>query len=184
MKKIKELYRTITWPIRRTYRKVMRVLDFIPILWKGYDFDYRYAVELFGHQLKRTADYMESDRAMTLDADKRAKRIRTAIELLDKVYDEEYGCEYQDKLRELYGENVFDCRWEPVSPKEAEEFPDDWKETESEFVEHHWEYEYWDNADEIKETSDKLFRESREKQERAHKLVWEFIEHNIRGWWD
>ena len=29
-----------------------------------------------------------------------------------------------------------------------------------------------------------LFKQSKQKQIRAEKLVWEFISHNIRGWWD
>ena len=66
------------------FRRLKRVWDFLPIIWKGYDFDYRHAVDLFKYQLERTADFMESDRAMTVDADIRAKRIRTAIELTEK----------------------------------------------------------------------------------------------------
>ena len=30
----------------------------------------------------------------------------------------------------------------------------------------------------------KLFKESIDKQKRAHKLLWDFIEHNIQYWWD
>jgi hypothetical protein len=29
-----------------------------------------------------------------------------------------------------------------------------------------------------------LIKESREKQKRAHKLLWDFVEHNIQYWWD
>jgi len=47
-----------------------------------------------------------------------------------------------------------------------------------------YEYENWENKDEVKETFDKLFKQSKQKQIRAEKLVWEFISHNIRGWWD
>ena len=44
---------------KRKWRQIKRVIDFLPIIWKGYDWDYRYAVELFQHQLKRTADQIE-----------------------------------------------------------------------------------------------------------------------------
>lgn len=162
----------------------MRVIDFIPIIWRGYDFDYRYAVELFQHQLKRTADYMESDKRMTVGAPQRAKKIRTAVELLEKVYDEEYASEYQQKLIELYGEDVLKWNWEPIDKETIETYPDDWKLNDDELVELHWEYEYWDNSDEVEKVKDRLFKESQLRQKRAHKLVWEFIEHNIRGWWD
>lgn len=157
--------------IKRFFRRVKRVIDFLPMIWKGFDFDYRYAIELFQYQLKRTADFMESDRAMTMDAKIRAKRIRTAVELLQKVYDGEYGCEYQDKLKEIYGEKVLDW-W----------FEDAGREDGSSYI--RFEYEKWDNAEEVKETKQKLYQESQEKQKRAEELVWKFISHNIRGWWD
>ena len=151
-------------------------MDFLPMIWKGYDFDYRYAIELFQYQLKRTADFMESDRAMTMDADIRARRIRTAVELLQKVYDEDYGCEYQDKLKELYGENVLD--WEFIELDVKSNYNGE------PLYELKWAYEKWDNAEEVKEMKDKLFKESKTKQKRAEELVWKFISHNIRGWWD
>jgi len=162
--------------VKRFFRRVKRVMDFIPMIWKGYDFDYRYAIELFQHQLKRTADHLESDRAMTMNAKIRAKRIRTAVELLQKVYDGEYGCEYQDKLKEIYGEKVLD--WEFVELDEKSDYDGE------PLYELKWEYEKWDNAEEVKETKKKLYQESQEKQKQAEELVWKFISHNIRGWWD
>lgn len=103
---------------KRKYRQIKRVIDFLPILWKGYDFDYGYAIELFKHQLIRTANYLESDKAWTTSAKTNAQKVRTAIRLMDIVYND-------------YNED----------------------------------YTY-------------------EKQKRAHKLLWDFIEHNIQWWWD
>ena len=162
--------------VKRFFRRVKRVIDFLPMIWKGFDFDYRYGIELFQYQLKRTADFMESDRAMTMDAKIRAKRIRTAVELLQKVYDGEYGCEYQDKLKQIYGEKVLD--WDFIEL-------DDKSDYDGELLyELKWEYEKWDNAEEVKETKQKLYKESQEKQKQAEELVWKFISQNIRGWWD
>jgi len=159
--------RNIKW----FFRRLKRVWDFLPIIWKGYDFDYSHAINLFKYQLERTADFMESDRAMTVDADIRAKRIRTAIKLLNKVYDEDYGCEYQTKMKELYGSTILDF-W----------FEDTGKGDGSSYLRHAWEFRA-DSSD-VEKVFDKLFKESQEKQKRAEKLVWEFISHNIRYWWD
>jgi hypothetical protein len=153
------------------FRRLKRVWDFLPIIWKGYDFDYSHAINLFKYQLERTADFMESDKVMTVDADIRAKRIRTAIELLQKVYDEDYGCEYQTKMKELYGSTILDF-W----------FEDTGKGDGSSYLRQAWEFRA-DSSD-VEKVFDKLFKESQEKQKRAEKLVWEFISHNIRGWWD
>ena len=161
--------------IKQFFRKFNRLRQFIPIIWKGYDFDYRYAIELFQYQLKRTADFMESDRAITMDADVRAKRIRTAVELLQKVYDEDYGCEYQEKLEQIYGKDVLKANF--IKVEETDEVGEPYYELK-------WEYEQWDNAKEVEETKDRLFQDSKKKQKRAEELVWKFISHNIRGWWD
>ena len=157
--------------IKRKYRQIERTLSFLPLIWNGFDFDYRYATDLFRKQLERIADEMESDRGILENAKTNAQKIRTAIRLMDKVYDEEYGCEYQDKLKELYGENVSDW-W----------FEDTGKGDDSSYL--RYEYEKWDNSEEIKKVERKLLLESKNKQKRAHKLLWDFIEHNIQNWWD
>ena len=157
--------------VKRKIRQIKRVIDFLPLIWNGFDFDYRYATNLFKKQLERIADEMESDRGRLANSKVNAQKIRTAIRLMDKVYDEEYGCEYQDKLKELYGENVLDW-W----------FEDTGKGDDSSYL--RYEYEKWDNSEEIKKVERKLFLESKDKQKKAHKLLWDFIEHNIQRWWD
>ena len=157
--------------ISHYYRRFKRLIQFIPHIWRGYDFDHRYAIDLFSYQLSRTADFMESDRAMTVDADVRAKRIRTAVELLEKVYEGEYECEYQDKMKELYGENVLNWWFEDTGKGDGTSYL-------------RQEFEKWDNTEEVQKMMNKLFLESQTKQKRAEELVWKFIAHNIRGWWD
>ena len=157
--------------VKRKIRQIKRVIDFLPLIWNGFDFDYRYATDLFKKQLERIADEMESDRGRLENSKTNAQKIRTAIRLMDKVYDEEYGCEYQDKLKELYGEKVLDWWFEDVG-----------RGDDSSYL--RYEYEKWDNSEEIKEVQKKLFLESKDKQKRAHKLLWDFIEHNIMNWWD
>ena len=162
--------------IKQLIRRLKRTIDFLPIIWKGYDFDYRYAIELFQYQMERTADFMESEKAMTMDANIRASRIRTAVELLEKVYNDEYSSEWQDKLKNLYGENVID--WEFIELDVKSNYDG------QPLYEIKWEYEKWDNSKEVENVKQQLFKESKEKQQKAEKLVWEFISHNIRYWWD
>jgi hypothetical protein len=127
----------------KTFKRFKRLFQFIPYIWRSHDYDYRYAIDLFSYQLKRTADFLESDRAFTVSADQNAKRIRTAIELLNKVYEEEYGCEYQDKLKELYGPDVLEWWFEDTGDGDGSSY--------LRFV-----YEKWDNADEVSEIKRKL----------------------------
>ena len=156
--------------VKRKIRQIKRVIDFFPLVWNGFDFDYRYAIDLFKKQLERIADELESERANTLSAPINAQKIRTALRLMEKVYDEEYAHEYMDKIKELYGENTLDWWFEDTNDGHGSYL--------------RYEYEKWDNVEEITEMSRKLFKESIDKQKRAHKLLWGFIEHNIQRWWD
>jgi hypothetical protein len=161
----------IKYFFKRKYQQIQRVIDFLPMIWNGFDFDYSYSVQLFKKQLERQAKFFESDKSYSDRSKQDASRIRTAIRLMDKVYDEEYASEYQDKLKELYGDDAFD--WQ---------FEDTGRGDETSFIK--YKYEDWDNAEEIKKVQKKLFLESRQKQKRAHKLLWNFIEHNIQYLWD
>ena len=87
-----KIYNNITW----FFRRLKRVWYFLPIIWRGYDFDYFHAIELFRYQLERTADLLESDKAYTLNSNLHAQKIRTAIRLIDKVYDEGYMEDFYD----------------------------------------------------------------------------------------
>ena len=165
------MWNNFTYFFKRKYQQIKRTIEFLPLIWNSYDFDYQYSIDLFKKQLERTANYLESNRAHSMDAKNRASRIRTAIRLMDKVYNEEYFHQYMDKLKEIYGKNVFDW-W----------FDDSGKGDGSSYL--RYEYEKWDNAAEISEMKKKLFKESNEKQKRAHKLLWRYIEHNIQYWWD
>ena len=165
------MLKDIKYFFKRKYQQIQRVIDFLPMIWNGFDFDYSYSVQLFKKQLERQAKFFESDKSYSDRSKQDASRIRTAIRLMDKVYDEEYGSEYQDKLKQLYGENALDFWLEDTGEGDGSRFL-------------RWEYNKWDNAEEIKEVQKKLFLESKQKQKRAHKLLWDFIEHNIQYWWD
>lgn len=119
--------------VKRKIRQIKRVIDFLPLIWNGFDFDYKYAIDLFQKQLERTATFLESDKAYTISAKTNAQKIRTALRLMDIVYDEKYVDEFLDSY--------------------------DGNDREG-------------------------FKLVMEKQKRAHKLLWDYIEHNIQRWWD
>lgn len=160
---------------KRKWRQIKRVIDFLPIIWKGYDWDYRYAVELFQYQLKRTAAEIERS-GYQVNRHNTSSRIRTAVELLEKVYDEEYLFEYHTQIEEKYGASKI--QFEELDTVDSEGNP------HYEMVEY-FEEEYTEQEKQIiAQEKDSLMWEARAKQERAHKLVWQYIEHNIRNWWD
>lgn len=162
--------------IKRKYRQIKRVIDFFPLIWNGFDFDYIYGIELFRKQLERLADELESDRANTLSAPIKAQKIRTAIRLMDKVYDDYYSFEHYDILEKMYGKHKFNF----VETDELDSNGDPYYKMKS----------TWELAVDMKHNEDiervcnEMSIVGREKQKRAHKLLWDFIEHNIQSWWD
>jgi hypothetical protein len=155
---------------KRKYQQVERVIDFLPIIWRGFDFDYIYSLELFKKQLERQAKLFESD---TLNPDRskqNASRIRTAINLMDKVYNEDYSLEWIDTIQKKYGKDVLDLESEDTGDGDGLSYIK-------------YKYENWDNAGEVKVVIKALIKVSEKKQNKAKKLLWDFIEHNIQFWW-
>ena len=148
----------IIYFFKRKYQQIQRVIDFLPMVWNGFDFDYRYSLEFFKKSLERQAKFLESDRACTLEAKQNASRIRTAIRLIDKVYDDEYEMEWIDKIEKQFGKEALD--WE---------FEDTGDGTGSSFITN--KYEKWDNAEEIKVVKTEFVKQSREKQKKAEEQL-------------
>jgi hypothetical protein len=163
-------WQSFTYRIQRKYQQIKRVIDFLPIIWNGFDFDYMYSIELFKKQLERQAELFESDKLNSDRSKQNASRIRTAINLMDKVYNGDYELEWMDTIREKYGNDVFN--WE---------FVDTGRGDGTSFIKS--KYEYWDNVDEIDLLKRELMLKSKQKQKKSEQLLWKFIEHNIRYWW-
>lgn len=160
------------YKIKLFFRRIKKIINWIPILWKNFDFDYWYIIEVFKYQLIRTADYLESNRAKTVSAKIHAQKIRTAIRLIDKVYgDDSYDMEYQKQLEDLYGKSTIEF----IKIKDKDLYS----------VEIVYENKYDKKTlEEIEEKTKELLLKADQKQKRAHKLLWAFIEHNIQKWWD
>ena len=170
----------IYW-FKRKYRQIRNVFRWLPIIWRQYDFDYQYSIEVFKFQLQKQAEFLESDKSFTVCAKDRAKRIRTILKLMDKVYNDEYSMEYIDILKEMYGDDVLEVSF--VDLNETTFKTDRLGEFEK-LYKMKYKYESWDNAEEITQIKDELFVMCHEKQERAHKILWKMIEKDIRSFWD
>ena len=162
--------------VKRFFYKIKRVIDFLPIIWKGYDFDYYSSIELFKYQLKRTAEYLESDKAQTLEAKTNAAKIWTAVELMEKVYDEDYAMEYLDEIERLYGKSKHE--FVELDEKDKNGNPLYTMKISNELAVDE------EHQKEIDEVRHQMFLKGMDKQKRAHKLLWSYIEHNILKWWD
>ena len=159
--------------IKHYYRRVKRTLEFIPIIWKGYDWDSYYAFELLKYQLNRTADHLESEKACTFSAKDNAKKIRTATRLLEKVINAEYSMEYLKAMEDLYGDGC-DLVFIPTGDSYGSCTLASKYETEKSPAE----------IKSYKDTQIELMNNAQKKQEKAERILWEYIKHNRQNWWD
>jgi hypothetical protein len=161
----------ITSNISWFFRRIKRFIDFLPIVWNGYDFDYRHALDLFHYQLKRTADFMDSDRAYSVSAKQDARRLRMILDLMKKVYDEEYRMQHFDQMEKIWG--GYDWEWEDNGNGTLTYSGTKWK--------------FADTPEKQKEADlmfSNLTKEAEDKHQRAKKLLWKLVEHNLEHMWD
>lgn len=159
--------------IKRKIWQIKNVIKWLPKIWNQYDFDYSYSIEVFKFQLEKQADYLESDNAITENSKNGASRIRMILRLMDKVYDHDYGIEYQKQFEEIYGEGLLDIKFVDTNSPKLYGLKNMYELSEDE-----------DKVREMDQVKRNLFLNSQEKQNRAHKLLWDLVEHNIQSWWD
>jgi len=157
-----EIFNNISW----FFRRIKRVISFLPIIWKGYDFDYIHAVNLFHYQLQRTANYLDSDKAYSVSGKKNARRLRTILELMKKVYDEEYRMEHFDQMKKMWGD--FDWEWENNNNGSYTYKGIKWKFAHTP-----------EQQEEAEKQYSELALKAEQKHQRAKKLLWKLIEHNL-----
>lgn len=155
----------------RKYNQVRKVIRYLPAIWRSHDFDYMYAVDLFYLQLEDIANYFEANKSNKENAAHSASRIRMILRLMDKVYDEEYGTEYQKTMEEKYGAESWE--FTPYGDRGLSflKITNECARDE-------------EHQNQIDDERSELFVLSYKKQQRAHKLLWDLVEHNIRHWWD
>lgn len=151
---------------QRFYERTYKIIRWLPFLWKHYDFDYMYAIDAFKFQLNNIAKSLESENAFGCRSKEKAKRIRTVIALMDKVYDEYYAMEYMDEFNKKHPKYITFIDSDGYFKHKYDGVTDSIKEKE------------------LDEIYGEMFLESQKKQEKAHDLLWKLIAHNIRGWWD
>lgn len=149
------------YSVKLFFERIKRIFNWIPMLWKIWDFDYQSSIDVFIFQLENIAAFLESSKSYSASADVNASQIRRTVSLMKQVYDEKFSMEYYEYLEEKYGKK------QQILSRFGNEFGK--------------------TAEEIKNINEEemtLFLASKKKQEKAHKLVWKLIENNIQRWWD
>ena len=156
------------YKVKRFIRKIIRIFEYLPILWKTADHDYGYNIELFKYQLQRTAAYMQLH-GHTEDAQLNATKITAAVGLIDRGYLGKYIDEAEISFERQYGQ------------------PDiTFDETDGMYNMRM----YWptaadsDHNDQINEFYQAQMTAAYNKADNAKGQLWKYISENIETWWD
>jgi len=76
--------------LNETYHRLKRILDWIPILWKDYDWDHACLLRILEFKLRRMAKHHLED-GVTLHREKTAHQLNEAAALCKRMADENYG---------------------------------------------------------------------------------------------
>jgi len=81
--------------IRNTYRSItnglLNIIAYIPAVWDDYDFESHSLYRLIYYKLKLQQEFFESDRPWCVGAKSRARRIRLAKCLAQRLWEDEYS---------------------------------------------------------------------------------------------
>ena len=174
MKKTKIYFplRRWTYPFRRFVSNIKRIYAYLPVIWRTYDFDYIYSLDMMMFQLERTVKYLESDNAHGESNKWRASRGRLIISLYKKYRNEYYATEPYDIFCEKYGACSMDLeRNEKYNAYQLK----GWK----------WEYAKDEEHNrELNKEFDELFKSAQKKQDKCNRLFWLVLQQYIVYIWD
>ena len=74
--------------IKRWIRKIRKIIDYLPILWKDEDFDHGYITILYHYKLKRSREHME-EHQLFVGWEKVVKDMKRAEDALARLADED-----------------------------------------------------------------------------------------------
>lgn len=167
--KVVDFIKTMFKPLTRFIRRVKRLSEFVPKIWNSYDWDHSYATGLFKYQLERMVKHLEENKPH-YGWEQDVNRIKTAIELLERVDSDYYLMKYVDEAEKKYGPTNLDLReidtpghYALVRTFEKGYSLEEEKEIEKEFY--------------------RAIKEGTILQAKARRILWKFIEHNIENWW-
>lgn len=157
--------------IMGTYRKLKRLIQFVPVIWNSGDYDYSHTIDILMYQLQRQAKYME-DLKWNTDWKYDSDRIRLAIRLLDIGVNHKYAEAVDDRFTKEYGQSSFVMEGSLEDGDIIELAKMQWSKAS--------------NTQENELINEQYFEEmnqARIKSEKAYDLAWRIISKDLQKWW-
>jgi len=78
------------WWLKNLYWNIKRLIQWIPIIWNDFNFDWVYLIKVVRLKLKLMEEFYESNDPVCVDAEKHAKSIKICRILCDRLIADEY----------------------------------------------------------------------------------------------
>lgn len=179
MEKIKKIYNNI----KRFFKIIKNIIDWIPILYKDRNWDFYYIYVILKFKLEKTKTLMENGYG---DNTYKVSRINLAINLLDKLIHNYYSDEY-DKYEELefnskYELEIVSERFDEYIEKNLSNLR---RLKNTKYVYFSKDIDYFNTEGLTPKDKQYIAMDiSHFKHEKCRKLLFSIMEYHIETWWD
>lgn len=160
--------------------KIRFVLSHIPVLWNSPNHDYYSIMSMTIFKLKQLLKIKEElvEELKKIDGhyyddDVDIPKIKVAITLFERAYNDYYFDRISELMKLEYGENVLKINFVKVEGEDSNR----------KYFTIKNEYDSWENAKEVEERYKHISRKYNRKQEKVERLCWSYFAHYGKNWW-
>jgi len=163
--------------IRIFLYKIKNLLSHVPVIWNSPTHDYYSIMDMTIFKLKKLLELKEKlvDQLKDLDDyhDVDIPKIKTAIALFERAYNDYYFDQISEIMKLEYGEDVLKIDFVRVEDEN----------NNSKYFTLRNAYDSWENAKEVGERYRYLVNKYNRKQEKVEKLCWQYFAYYGKNWW-
>ena len=153
-------YNDIVGPILHTRDRIFRIIDYLPVLWNGFDFDYGFILRVLKHQIGRSRREFSVTWHGLSNNQKRILRDMTRAELL---------------IQRLLGDDYCHKEW----AKHFKKWPHKWESIPGSTNSRLKEYGAVKHR-----SSHKICQKWQKLVKKDWDELWQLLKDHIREWWD
>lgn len=163
--------------IKRFFRKLTNLIDWLPVIWNDYPYDYSSIYTILDKKLNKMLVFFESGNVWQSDESLKPtiKELKLVISLLDKIREDFYGLEYMEYLEE-------DMEFIPIENDDCYEL--EFKLKKDNLDEYFKKYHVKNIPTDFTERKKLAIQISRKKEEQCKRLFFKLLNDKIERWWD
>ncbi len=159
MKKyIKNFFRSIWRKITRPFRRIKKIIDYIPLLWKDEDYDDFFILKMLQYKIKRTREHL-IEHNIVEGVEKMAELMKEAEDIITRFTEEDY----------------FTKEW----LEHIEKYPTKWKDAGNGLSEL-----YYDDVENSRKGTRELSEKTRKAKEEDWNRLFDILKNHLLEWWD